>query len=75
MKKNIEISGSSVERKLATIEWNLGLLRASVTTTHTPLRTLKSMVETDVLPPTRNLLLKVFDAPLRKTKEKLTEII
>ena len=58
-----------IEKKLATIEWSLELLRASVTTTHTPLRTLKSMVEADVVHPTMDFLSKVFADRMKKTGE------
>ena len=75
MKSKKERSDFPIEKKLATIEWNLELLKASIVTTHTPLRTLKSMVETEVLPSTRNLVSKLIDPTIRKTKDKLTQII
>lgn len=48
-----------IEKKLAAIERNLKLLNTSVTTTHTPLRTLKSMVKANVVLPTRHILEKI----------------
>lgn len=75
MKLKKERSNFPIEKKLAAIEWNLELLKASVVTTHTPLRTLKSMVETEVLPQTRNLVSKIVDPTIRKTKDKLNQII
>jgi len=48
-----------IEKKLAAIERNLKLLNTSVTTTHTPLRTLKSMVKANVVLPTRHTLEKI----------------
>lgn len=40
-----------VEKKLADLEHSLKLLNASVTVTHTPLRTLKSMVKGNMVQP------------------------
>jgi hypothetical protein len=48
-----------IEKKLAAIEWKLELLKTSVTTTNTPLRTLKSMIQADVVLPTRERLKKL----------------
>jgi hypothetical protein len=48
-----------IEKKLAAIEWKLELLKTSVTTTNTPLRTLKSMIQVDVVLPTRERLKKL----------------
>ena len=53
-----------IEKKLAAIEWNLELLKASAEITHTPLRTLKSMVQTSVIVPTHNMLREIVDSPL-----------
>lgn len=50
-----------IEKKLAAIEWNLKLLNTSVTTTRTPLRTLKSMIKADVMLPTKDVLQKIVD--------------
>jgi hypothetical protein len=50
-----------IERKLAAIEWDLKLLKTSVTTTHTPVCTLKSMVRANVVLPTRDILVKIVD--------------
>jgi len=46
--------------KLVALEWNLKLLNTSVTTTHTPLRTLRSMVKANVVLPTRDMLDNVY---------------
>lgn len=54
-----------IEKKLAAIEWNLKLLNAAATTTHTPLRTLKSMVKANVVLPTKDMLEKIIDSPSR----------
>ncbi len=48
-----------IEKKLETIEWKLEIIKASVASTHTPLRTLKSMIESDVVLPTREHLKSV----------------
>jgi len=53
-----------IEKKLATIEWNLKLLNTSMTTTHTPLRTLKSMIKADVVLPTKDALQNVCSGNL-----------
>jgi len=66
MSRKKKKSGFPIEKKLAAIEWKLELLRASVTTTHTPLRTLKSMVQTDIILPTRNLLKEIIESPLHQ---------
>ncbi|MCK4313142.1 hypothetical protein KAU92_04955 [Candidatus Bathyarchaeota archaeon] len=54
-----------IEKKLATIEWNLKLLNTSVTTTHTVLRTLKSMIKANVVLPTRDMFEKIADSSSR----------
>jgi hypothetical protein len=63
-----------IEKKLADIEWKLELLKASVVTTHTPLRTIKSMVQADITLPTQNLLQKIIYSPLSQRKT-LTKIL
>jgi prefoldin subunit 5 len=40
-----------IEKKLATLQWNLKLLNTSITTTHTPIQTIKSMVKGNVILP------------------------
>jgi len=50
-----------IEKKLAAIEWNLKLLNTSVTTTHTPLCTLKSMIKANVVLPTREKIEQIFE--------------
>jgi hypothetical protein len=57
-----------IEKKLATIEWNLKLLNTSVTTTHTPLCTLKSMIKASVVLPTKDVLEKIIDSPSGKSE-------
>jgi hypothetical protein len=42
--------------KLIALEWNLKLLNTSVTTTHTPIRTLRSIIRANVVLPTRDML-------------------
>jgi len=54
-----------IEKKLAGIERNLKLLNTSVNTTHTPLRTFKSIVKASVVLPTRSTLEKIFDPSLQ----------
>ncbi len=73
MDRNKEKSVFPIEKKLAAIEWKLELLKASVMTTHTPLRTIKSMVQADVKLPTQNLLRKIIDSPSSQ-KETNTKI-
>jgi len=48
-----------IEQKLADIEWNLKLLKTSVTTTHTPITTMKSMLKGNVVLPTTGILDKI----------------
>ena len=50
-----------IEEKLATIEQNLKLLNTAVSTTHTPLRTFKSIMKSSVVLPTRNKLEELTD--------------
>jgi len=57
-----------IKKKLAAIEWNLELLKASAEITHTPLRTLKSMVQASIIAPTHSLLREIVDSPLHKKK-------
>jgi hypothetical protein len=45
-----------IEKKLAAIEWKLELFKASITTTRTPIKTVKSMIHADIVLPTRNLV-------------------
>jgi len=61
-----------IEKKLAAIEWNIELLKASAEITHTPLRTMKSMVQTSVVAPTHNRLREIADSPLPQ-KERLVK--
>ena len=63
----------SIEKKLAAIEWNLKLLKASAEITHTPLRTLKSMVQTSVIFPTHNLLREIVNSQPSQ-KERLARV-
>ncbi|UCG37344.1 MAG: hypothetical protein JSV64_03470 [Candidatus Bathyarchaeota archaeon] len=48
-----------IEKKLAAVEWKLELLKASIATTHTPIRTLRSMVQASVMLPARNAIQKI----------------
>jgi len=48
-----------IEEKLAALEWNLKLLNTSVTITHTPIQTLKSMVKGNIVLPTIEKLEKI----------------
>ena len=54
-----------IEKKLAAIEWNLKLLKTSAEITHTPLQTLKSMIQVSVVSPTQNFLQEIADSHLR----------
>ncbi len=65
-----EKSAFSIEQKLAAIEWNLELLKASAVITHTPLRTLKSMVQISVVKPTHNRLREIINSPLPQRKAR-----
>jgi len=51
-----------IEKKLAAIEWNLKLLKTSAEITHTPLRTLKSIIEVSVVAPTENFLREIVNS-------------
>jgi hypothetical protein len=51
-----------IEEKLAAIEWNLKLLKTSAEITHTPLRTLRSMIQVSVMTPTQNLLQEIVNS-------------
>ena len=55
----------TIEEKLATVEWNLKLLKTSAEITRTPLRTLKSMIRVSVIAPTRSFLQEIVDSHLR----------
>ena len=64
---------STIEKKLAAIEWKLELLKTSAATTHTPLRTLKSMIQSDVVSPAQGRL-KEF-ANSSTLVEKLAKVL
>jgi hypothetical protein len=51
-----------IEEKLAAVEWNLKLLKTSAEITHTPLRTLRSMIQVSVMTPTQNLLQEIVNS-------------
>ena len=58
----LEVIGSHtflIEEKLAALEWNLKLLNISMTITHTPVQTLKSMVKGKIVLPTIEKLEKI----------------
>lgn len=59
MNKNEKSSMFLIE-KLDALEWDMKLLNTSVTITHTPLRTLMSMIKADVVLPSRELLRRVY---------------
>jgi len=40
-----------IEKKLAALQWSLKLLNTSITTTHTPIQTMKSMVKGNIVLP------------------------
>jgi hypothetical protein len=50
-----------IEKKLAALEWNLKLLNASITITHTPIRTVKSLVTGNVILPAIEKLEKLIE--------------
>ena len=54
-----------IEEKLEAIKWNLKLLKTSAEITHTPLRTLKSMIQVSVVAPTQNSIQEIVDSRLR----------
>jgi len=51
-----------IEEKLAAVEWNLKLLKTSAEITHTPLRTLRSMIQVSVMTPAQNFLQEIVDS-------------
>jgi len=51
-----------IEEKLAAVEWNLKLLKTSAEITHTPLRTLRSMIQVSVMAPTQNFLQEIVNS-------------
>ena len=57
-----------IEEKLAAIEWNLKLLKTSAEITHTPLRTLRSMIQVSVMTPTQNLLQEIVNSHSAKRR-------
>ena len=54
-----------IEKKLAAIEWNLKLLKTSAEITHTPLRTLKSMIQVSIMAPTQSFLQEIANSHFR----------
>jgi len=54
-----------IEEKLAAVEWNLKLLKTSAEITHTPLRTLKSMIQVSVMAPTQSFLQEIVNSHFR----------
>lgn len=61
MEKNNKNQIFPIEEKLAAIEYSLKLLNTSITITHTPLRTLKSMIKGNIVQPTIEKLEKLAD--------------
>ena len=55
-----------IEEKLAAVEWNLKLLKTSAEITHTPLRTLRSMIQVSVMAPTQNFLQEIVNSHFDK---------
>ena len=54
-----------IEEKLEAIKWNLKLLKTSAQITHTPLRTIKSMIQVSVVAPTQSSIQELVDYYLR----------
>ena len=54
-----------IEEKLEAIIWNLKLLKTSAQITHTPLRTIKSMIQVSVVAPTQSSIQELVDYCLR----------
>jgi hypothetical protein len=50
-----------IEKKLAALEWNLKLLNTSITITHTPIRTVRSLVNGNVVLPAVEKLEKLIE--------------
>ena len=57
-----------IEEKLAAVEWNLKLLKTSAEITHTPLRTLRSMIQVSVMTPAQNFLQEIVDSHSAKRR-------
>ncbi len=51
-----------IEQKLATIEWNLKLLKTAAEITHTPLRTIKSMLQVSVMAPAQCFVQEIVNS-------------
>lgn len=73
MKQKEENHISPIERKLAAVEWNLKLLKTSAQITHTPLRTLKNIVQASVVVPTHNFLREVINSQTPQ-RERLAKV-
>ena len=57
-----------IEEKLATIEWNLKLLKTSAEITHTPLRTIKSMLQVSIMAPAQCFVQEIVNS--RSTRRR-----
>ena len=57
-----------IEEKLAAVEWNLKLLKTSAEITHTPLRTLKSMIQVSVMAPAQSFLQEIVNSHSAKRR-------
>jgi len=57
-----------IEEKLAAVEWNLKLLKTSAEITHTPMRTLRSMIQVSVMAPTKSFLQEIVDSHSAKRR-------
>jgi hypothetical protein len=62
MKQKKKNRAFQIEEKLAAVEWNLKLLKTSAEITHTPLRTLRSMIQVSVMAPTQNFLQEIVNS-------------
>ena len=62
MKQKKKNRAFPIEEKLAAVEWNLKLLKTSAEITHTPLRTLRSMIQVSVITPTQSLLQEIVNS-------------
>ena len=56
---------SQIEEKLEAIKWNLKLMKTSAEITHTPLRTLKSMIQVSVMAPTQSSIQEIVGSHLK----------
>lgn len=62
MNQNKRNRGFPIEQKLANVEWNLRLMKTSAEITHTPLRTIKSMLQVSVIAPAQCFVQEIFNS-------------